>query len=471
MEKRTHLYVSRKNAATWLMTFCMVASIAVRIWLWVQTPGMRPWVQVIWPCVATALFVLTVVLAGKEMFYKTALPVWIWGICFGVLIWDALAGHLILRVVLCICAVFFCISYTAITSGSVRWPWLLLPLYAVVVGLLVYAQQSQQSQQLKALPMESWWYVLPEYLLVAGLVILSLGLKVHNDGKYHPTWGDRTEGRRIRSVQGLDLLSPYFMVNRTGANNLYDDKVEVSNMERYIRQKRREGMQSFGITHVLLAAYVRTVAKYPALNRFMAGQRMYTRGRDICVSMTVKKEMSLKAPDSLVKAHFDPADTARDVYEKFNAQVELAKDEMETGVDSTVGALSLIPGVVLKFVIWLLKTLDYFGLLPGFLIEFSPFHSSAYFTSMGSLGIRPVYHHLYDFGTVPVFCSFGRKKREEVVENGEIVEKKFMELRFNLDERICDGYNYAAIIKYYFRLLAHPEVLDQPPETIEEDVP
>jgi len=82
-----------------------------------------------------------------------------------------------------------------------------------------------------------------------------------------------------------------------------------------------------------------------------------------------------------------------------------------------------------------------------------------------------VYHHLYDFGTIPVFCSFGRKRREEVAENGEIVEKKFMDLRFNLDERICDGYYYAAIIKYYFRLLAHPEVLDQPPETVEEDVP
>ena len=463
MEKRTHLYVSLKNVATWLMAVCMLASVVLRIWVHTQTPGMGLWIQTVLPCVATVLFVLITLFAGKEMFYKTALAVWLWGICFGILAYQALPGRYMILTILYICTLFFCISYTAITCGSVRWPWLLLPLYVLVLGILLYIQQAWQLTLMR---------MLPEYLLIAGLTVLLFGLKVHTDGKYHPTWGDRAEGRRIRSVQGLDLLSPYFMVNRTGANNLYDDKVEITNMERYIRQKRREGMQSFGATHVLLAAYVRTVAKYPALNRFMAGQRMYTRGRDICVSMTVKKEMSLKAPDSLVKAHFDPADTAADVYEKFNAQVAAAKDEMEeSGVDGAVGVLSLIPGVVLKFVIWLLKTLDYFGILPAFLIEFSPFHSSAYFTSMGSLGIRPVYHHLYDFGTVPVFCSFGRKRREEVVENGEIVEKKFMELRFNLDERICDGYNYASIIKYYFRLLAHPEVLDQPPETVEEDIP
>jgi pyruvate/2-oxoglutarate dehydrogenase complex dihydrolipoamide acyltransferase (E2) component len=90
---------------------------------------------------------------------------------------------------------------------------------------------------------------------------------------------------------------------------------------------------------------------------------------------------------------------------------------------------------------------------------------------MGSLGIKPVYHHLYDFGTVPAFCAFGRKRRAEEIHNGEIVERKYMDLRFNLDERICDGFYYASAIKYFLRLLAHPEMLDTPPETIAQDIP
>ena len=51
------------------------------------------------------------------------------------------------------------------------------------------------------------------------------------------------------------------------------------------------------------------------------------------------------------------------------------------------------------------------GLLPRALTDLSPFHGSLYITSMASLGIPPIYHHLYDFGNVPVFCSFGKKRR------------------------------------------------------------
>ena len=131
----------------------------------------------------------------------------------------------------------------------------------------------------------------------------------------------------------------------------------------------------------------------------------------------------------------------------------------------------MIPGIVLKFVVWLLKTLDYFGLIPGFLLEISPFHGSAYFTSMGSLGIRPVYHHLYDFGTIPVFCAFGKKRRATELVDGEMVSRKYVDLKFNLDERICDGYYYASLIKHYIRILKKPDMLDQPPAVVEQDIP
>jgi len=40
-----------------------------------------------------------------------------------------------------------------------------------------------------------------------------------------------------------------------------------------------------------------------------------------------------------------------------------------------------------------LKLLDYFGLAPYSLIKVSPFHGSMFITSLGSLGIPPIYHH------------------------------------------------------------------------------
>ena len=115
--------------------------------------------------------------------------------------------------------------------------------------------------------------------------------------------------------------------------------------------------------------------------------------------------------------------------------------------------------------------MDYFGLLPKFLLELSPFHGSVFFTSMGSLGIPPIYHHLYDFGNLPVFCSFGCKRRAlEVQEDGSVVQKKYLDFKFAMDERIADGFYYAAFFKHFKRLLHHPELLELPPEEVLQDI-
>ena len=465
MEKRIHLYVSKKHPALWLTGLLMLASVVARIAQCSQVEGVCVWRQIVWPSAAVILFVLMAFLNGEEMLYRTAVPVWMLGICTAWQLYCVLAGRPLLLTLSFIGILFFCGSYTSILVGQHK-PWLLLPLYLLVLAIVGYMHWQLAYQSLSTAKF------LPGYLLIAGLLTMLFALKIHTDGKYHPTWKDRSDGRYIRSSPAIEQITPFIMPQRVGANILFDESVEISELDRYVRAKRRAGMPNFGMTHAIVAAYVRTVAKYPALNRFVAGQRIYSRGEDIVVCMTVKKEMTKESPDTVIKVHFHPGDTARDVYEKFNAAVSSAKDEMEiSNVDDAAGILTSTPRMVLKFVMWLVKSLDYFGMAPRFLLELSPFHGSIYFTSMGSLGIRPVYHHLYDFGTVPAFCAFGRKRRAEEIKDGEVVERKYMDLRFNLDERICDGFYYASLIKYFLRLLTHPEVLDQPPETIEQDIP
>ena len=461
MKKRNHVYIERKHPAAWLTAALLLASAVVRICVFAGIDGVGVWRQIVWPVVAAVLFALIVLLAGKEMLYKTALPVWLMGICAA---WQGIVmaeGQALLGVAACLCALLFCAAYTRIISGRASHYWLL------VLALLSLAAAGVVQYRVQA-----FWPILPAYLLILALMVLTFAVKIHDDGRYHPTWGDRADGRLIRSTPAIDRISPYIMVNRTGANNLFSESVEITDLEKYVRRKRQEGLRGFGISHVIIAAYVRTIAKYPALNRFVAGQKVYSRGEDIVLSMTVKKELALSSPDTVIKAHLHPADTAEDVYRKFNVQVEEAKNTpLDSGMDNTAGLLSMIPGIVLKFVVWLLKTLDYFGLIPGFLLEISPFHGSAYFTSMASLGIPPVYHHLYDFGTIPVFCAFGRKRRVTETVDGETVNRKYVDLKFNLDERICDGYYYASVIKHFARILKNPSVLDEPPAVVEEDIP
>ena len=285
-------------------------------------------------------------------------------------------------------------------------------------------------------------------------------------------FGDRPDGRKLRSLPPISRVSPYIMKTRNTSSNFIADTVEITNMERYIRRKRQEGYRNFGAMHVFLAAYVRTVSQRPGINRFVSGQKVFARN-NIEIALTSKKDMQLNAPDTCVKAVFEPSATAEEVYETLNAVVmrEKEKSALDSSFDSTARLLRFIPGLLLKFTVWLLALLDYFGLLPKKLLAVSPFHGSLVITSMGSLGIPPIYHHLYDFGNVPVFLAFGAKRSQnELQRDGAVVERCYIDYNVVTDERICDGFYYASALKYIKQLLKNPAVLSERPAEIIEDI-
>ena len=472
MEKNTRFYVSRKNVLTWLMALCMVCSAVARIvFVGLKGPDYNTftvWSQIVLPIAAALLFALIVLLTGKELFYKTAFPVWM--IC--IYYFFVFAGfnfgafHSMIVSLYAIALLFVGVLYTQITCGKVPMTWLLLPLLAFPLAAQLYLQRA-------VLLSSEYGILLPDILMIGGCILTVFAIRIQPVGEYHPTWGDRNDGRKIRTLAPMAQITAYFQVERNTCSNLFEESFEISHVERYIRQKRREGLTDFGLTHVLLAAYVRGLCKYPQLNRFISGQKVYTRGEDIQYCMVIKKEMSVDSPDTSIKVHLSRKDTAEDVYRKLNDAIEKVKatQELDSGIDNLIGYLNLIPSVVLKFVVWLLKFLDYFGMLPKFLLELSPFHGSLFFTSMGSLGIKPIYHHLYDFGNLPVFGAFGCKRRAlEVQEDGTVVQRKYIDVKFVLDERIVDGYYYAAFFKHYRSILRHPEIMDLPPEELISDI-
>ena len=132
----------------------------------------------------------------------------------------------------------------------------------------------------------------------------------------------------------------------------------------------------------------------------------------------------------------------------------------------------LAPGFLVRFLLWLVRALDHHGKLPKALYRASPFHASAFVTDLGSVGIKPIYHHIFDFGTVSLFLAFGGKERaQETDKEGGVADRKFISLKIVNDERICDGHYYASAFKYMRSLMKDPAQLERPPETFMEDVP
>ncbi|MBQ9759999.1 MAG: hypothetical protein IJW16_01480 [Clostridia bacterium] len=284
--------------------------------------------------------------------------------------------------------------------------------------------------------------------------------------------GDRSDGRKLRTIDPLTKFMPYVMSQRCDACNTYADMFDMSKTEQYCRERVKNGQTNFSFLHVMLAAYVRTVSQRPAINRFISGQKIFARN-DIQVVMTIKKELTSEAPETCIKVRFDPADTIDDVYEKFNKAVTevTSKPEEKSAFDKLNKTLTLIPGLLCRWTVKFLNFLDYFGMLPKKLLWLSPFHGSLIITSMGSLGIRPIYHHIYNFGNLPIFIAYGGKRSVVSCDRaGNVSVKKYAEIKVVTDERICDGFYYASAFKYIRRLVENPEMLEVKPEQVLEDI-
>ena len=283
--------------------------------------------------------------------------------------------------------------------------------------------------------------------------------------------GDRRDGRLLRSLPAFCKFIPFIMPTRNDAQIFYDESFEVSTVDRNLRRLRVDGYKGIGMLHFLIAAYIRCVSMLPAINRFVAGRRIYAHD-DITVVMAVKRSLSIDATETTIKVHFQPTDTIFDVYRKLNEKIdEIKTSEEGNNTEEVAEALTRAPRFLLRLIIAALRALDYFGLIPDSLIEASPFHGSMIITDMGSLRIGPVFHHIYNFGTLPVFIAFGAKHHAyEINRRGKVDDNKYVDCKFVIDERIADGHYYAQFLQAYRYLFQHPEILEKPPTRVIEDV-
>ena len=288
---------------------------------------------------------------------------------------------------------------------------------------------------------------------------------------YKRRFGDRKDGRLLRSLPAFSKFIPYIMPTRNDASNYYEESIEVSTVDRRLRQLRVQGCKGIGMLHFLIAAYIRLISMLPGLNRFVVGRRIYARN-DICIVMTIKRAITLDASETTIKVHFEPTDTIFDVYRKMNEKIEEIKASDEhNNTEDVAEAICRLPRLLLRFAILVLRVMDYFGLLPESLTEASPFHGSMIITDLGSLRIGPVFHHIYNFGTLPTFIAFGAKHHVyELDRHGNMVDSKYVDLKFTLDERTVDGHYWAQALQALRYLFQHPEILEQAPSKVVEDV-
>ncbi len=477
--KKTYYAIPKLNTAVIFSALLMLCAAILRA---VYFAGLRPtrgefWLQGALPIAAGVLFAAMLLTDGCDRPYRTAVPVLLGCAFFAV----KAAGFSPMHRVFCWCLYLAAagLYYATVRHGLNKW--LLGGLLGCALAYQGVVEDAVQRRflTLYTTPLASgvpgWWHFLAELtvlMILLALLLATISLQKRSAEGWTPGWGDRNDGRRLRTVNPVWRVSPYIMLTRNTSSNFLHDKMECTALDAYVRVKRQQGLRGFGALHVVLAAYARCVARYPGVNRFISGQRAYSR-QEIEIAMNVKPEMTLESVDTVIKLYLKPTDTAEDVYWKLQEKVESIKDAPTdaTSFDLLAQALDLIPGPALLLAVWLLRFLDYFGCLPRSLTKLSPFHGSLYITSMASLGIPPIYHHLYDFGNVPVFVSLGKKYRvKELGRSGAVETKRYIDYTFVTDERICDGFYFASVLRFFRGILQDPVCLDVPAEAVVQDI-
>ena len=269
----------------------------------------------------------------------------------------------------------------------------------------------------------------------------------------------RYDGVPVKNQDPIMKIMPYVMFDRTDALNFNFEEIDCEILDQYIKEYTASQLSYM---HVLIATFVRTMHKFPELNRFVVNGRLYQR-KAVTMSFTVHRSLRGETAETVLKISFQGTETIAQIaaaLDKAIAENTAIGESNDT--DELAKIIMAIPSFLYKPTVRFLMWMDRHNILPKDILEASPFHTSFYITNLKSLGIGTVLHHIYNFGTCSQFVSMGKERYIPIVDNKEhITIKKMMQLGLTTDERICDGLYFARAVRYMKKLLTHPEMLEQ----------
>mgnify|MGYP004478658217 FL=1 len=280
-------------------------------------------------------------------------------------------------------------------------------------------------------------------------------------------FGHRSDGKKVKNVAPIFRVIPFIMMQRNDSQVYFKQDIPIKKMDEYIDKKAAEGIK-ISYMNIIYAAIVRIIHERPHLNWFVMNGTLYERNK-IYVSLAIKKSLSDEGQETVTKIEYDGTENIFEIKDKLEKAIEKNKDTATVNnTDKAIKFFNLVPNTLILWTVRLLKLLDKYGLMPKFIINLSPFHTSVFLTNVGSLGIDSIYHHIYNFGTTSMFFSMGKKKKSFIYEDDEIREEKCITIAFVGDERICDGYYYATSFKQLTKYLKKPELLESDVEEKEK---
>ena len=124
--------------------------------------------------------------------------------------------------------------------------------------------------------------------------------------------------------------------------------------------------------------------------------------------------------------------------------------------DREVELIMKLPSVGRRAVMAVGRFADAFGLFPRSFIDNDPLYGSAFFANLGSIGMDAGYHHLYEYGSIGVFCAIGRPTAQPGSPTSGPDRRRTMKVRYTFDERTEDGFVAALALRLCKQVVEDP---------------
>ena len=241
----------------------------------------------------------------------------------------------------------------------------------------------------------------------------------------------RPDGKLATDIPPVRQIMPFIMRNRNESTVYFEQQSDLTRTLSFLEQfNAAHPTRRVTVFHVFIWAAMLALDARPRMNRFVIGSRLYQRD-GIWISYSAKKALRDDAPIVVLKRRFDPLMSFEQVVDFIYRDLDEGRSDKKSHVDKELGFFLALPGPLLRLGVWLLRWLDGWNLLPGAFIHPDPLYASLFIANLGSVKLESAYHHLYEYGSIPLFATIGRTR------------DLGCSIKYSFDERIEDGL-YAA---------------------------
>ena len=166
---------------------------------------------------------------------------------------------------------------------------------------------------------------------------------------------------RVKDYTGLQQLSCDLKPNRSVSDVFINQKVDVTELVKYLEKKKKKG-EHYTFFNAVCTAVGKVYFNRPLLNRFVQDRHLFMHN-DVSIAYVAKVAMDDKAEETMIIQKIDPKDNIKTLSEKLNKKINDVRsksfDDLEKGgANGIVDLMGHWPNIFRVPVIGLLKWMD-----------------------------------------------------------------------------------------------------------------